>query len=132
MHCLLSPFIHVWPFFNIIDEKVKQNFRAMSTNAYILQHKICFMYDNLCFTASYSFTAFSYTLILKFNISMKIILTLSWRMSLSHRNKTIDLFCKSMDWFLYDRGLRPERVKQISEVYSEHCSTSKEIFNSFS
>ena len=39
------------------------------------------------------------------------ILTLSWRRSLSHRNQSIDLLRKSMDWFLYDRDLRHERVK---------------------
>ena len=32
-------------------------------------------------------------------------LTLSWRRSLSYRNQSADLFCKSMDWFLYDRDL---------------------------
>ena len=37
-------------------------------------------------------------------------LTLSWRRSLSYRNQSIDLLCKSMDWFLYDNGLRYERV----------------------
>ena len=26
------------------------------------------------------------------------------------RNQSIDLLCKSMDWFLYDRSLRHERV----------------------
>ena len=39
-------------------------------------------------------------------------LTLSWRRPLSCRNKSIYLLCKSMDWFLYDNGLRHERVKQ--------------------
>ena len=34
-------------------------------------------------------------------------LTLSWRRSLSYRNQSIDL-----DWFLYDNGLRRERVKE--------------------
>ena len=34
--------------------------------------------------------------------------TLSWRRSLSCRNQ-----CKSMDWFLYDRDLRHERVKKF-------------------
>ena len=29
---------------------------------------------------------------------------------LSYRNQFIDLLCKSMHWFLYDRGLRHERV----------------------
>ena len=38
-------------------------------------------------------------------------LTLSWRRSLSYRNQTIDLLCKSMDWFLYDSDLRHGRVK---------------------
>ena len=38
-------------------------------------------------------------------------LTLSWRRPLSYRNQSIDLIRKSMDWFLYDKGLRQERVK---------------------
>ena len=42
----------------------------------------------------------------------KIILTLSWRRLLSYRNHSIDLLCESMDWFLYDNGLRRERVKK--------------------
>ena len=37
-------------------------------------------------------------------------LTLSWRTSLSYRNQFIDLLYKSMNWFLYDRDLRHERV----------------------
>ena len=37
-------------------------------------------------------------------------LILSWRRPLSYRNQTIDLVCNSMDWFLYDNGLRHERV----------------------
>ena len=38
-------------------------------------------------------------------------LTLSWRWPLSYRNQSTDLLRKSMDWFLYDNGLRHERVK---------------------
>ena len=38
-------------------------------------------------------------------------LTLSWRRPLSYRNQSIDLLDKSMDWFLYDNGVRHERVK---------------------
>ena len=38
-------------------------------------------------------------------------LTLSWRKALSYKKKSIDLLCKSVDWFLYDRELRHERVK---------------------
>ena len=40
-------------------------------------------------------------------------LTLSWQRPLSYRNQSIDLFCKSKDWFLYDKDLRHERVKKI-------------------
>ena len=38
-------------------------------------------------------------------------LTLSWWRLFSYRNQSIDLQSKSMDWFLYDNGLRHERVK---------------------
>ena len=37
-------------------------------------------------------------------------LTLSWRRPLSHRNQSIDLLCKLIDWFLYDNDPRHERV----------------------
>ena len=40
-------------------------------------------------------------------------LTLLWRRPLSYRNQSIDLQSKSMDWFLYDNGLRHERVKDV-------------------
>ena len=39
-----------------------------------------------------------------------ICLTLSWRRPLSYRNQSIDLLCKSVDWFLYENGLRHERL----------------------
>ena len=41
-------------------------------------------------------------------------LTLSWRRRLSYRNQSIDLRSKAMDLFLYDNGLRHDRVKYIS------------------
>ena len=40
-------------------------------------------------------------------------LTVSWRRSLSYRNQSIDLLCKVMDMFLYDRDLGHERVKNL-------------------
>ena len=43
---------------------------------------------------------------------------LSRRRPLSYRNQSIDLQSKSMDWFLYDNGLRLERVKRIMSRYS--------------
>ena len=40
-------------------------------------------------------------------------LTSSRRRPLSYRNQSIDLLRKSMDWFLYDNGLRLESVKEF-------------------
>ena len=40
-------------------------------------------------------------------------LTLSWRRPLPYRNQYTDLLRKSMDWFLYDNGLRHERVNRL-------------------
>ena len=56
-------------------------------------------------------------------------LTLSWRRPLSYRNQSIDFLRESMDWFLYDNGLRHERVKQFeynkdTSEYHNHLSTS--------
>ena len=47
------------------------------------------------------------------HLQILFLLTLSWRRLLSYRNQSIDLLCKSMDWFLYDNGLRHERVNII-------------------
>ena len=46
----------------------------------------------------------------------KVPLTLSWRRPVSYRNKSIDLLCKSMDWFLYDNGPLHERVNSYNEL----------------
>ena len=40
-------------------------------------------------------------------------LTPSRRRPLSYRHQSINLRSKSMDWFLYDNGLRHERVRSI-------------------
>ena len=37
--------------------------------------------------------------------------------ALSYRNQSIDLMRKSMDWFLYDNGLRHERVNSNYFMY---------------
>ena len=60
-------------------------------------------------------------------------LTLSWRRSLSNRNQPIDLRSKSMDWFLYDNGLRHERVKEdnlkkLSKFIGKHQRSSASNF----
>ena len=49
-------------------------------------------------------------------------LTLSRRRPLSYRNQSINLPSKSMDWFLYDNGLRLERVK--SKDFHLQCKFS--------
>ena len=39
----------------------------------------------------------------------------------SYRNQSIGLLCKSMDWFLYDRDFRHERVKRrLGRLSSAH------------
>ena len=62
-------------------------------------------------------------------------LTLSWRRPLSYRNQSIDLLWKSVDWFLYDNGLRHERVKflymitasAMKELMFTYCCTDLKI-----
>ena len=44
---------------------------------------------------------------------MNSVLNLSWRRSLLYRNQSIELQNKSMDWFLYDRNFRLERVNAL-------------------
>ena len=56
--------------------------------------------------------------------SKLLVLTLSWRGSLSYRNQSIDLLCKSMDWFLDDNGLRHERVKYVIAKLSKPIQIS--------
>ena len=46
------------------------------------------------------------------------VLILSRGMSISYRNQSIDLLCKSLDWFQYDRYLRHERVKPGFTTYN--------------
>ena len=51
--------------------------------------------------------------VVNFRGVLRTLLTLSWRRSLSYKNQPIDLHCKSVDWFLYERDLRHERVKHF-------------------
>ena len=44
-------------------------------------------------------------------------LTLSWQRSLSYRNQSTDFSYKLMDWFLYERDLRPETVNSMILTY---------------
>ena len=51
-------------------------------------------------------------------------LTLSSRRSLLYRSQSIDLLCKSIDWFLYDKDLRHEWVQEVVVVLSIFCGTT--------
>ena len=52
-----------------------------------------------------------------FIILWKNALTLSWWRSLSYRNQSIGLLCKSMDWFLYDRDIRHKKVNEHENAW---------------
>ena len=59
---------------------------------------------------------------------VKIKLTLSWRRPLSYRNQSMNLLPKSMDWFLYDNGLRHERVNNSNVIVTfNHFSKRDDI-----
>ena len=61
------------------------------------------MHDPMGYSISHIYSSYS-------DISSGL-LTLSWWRPISYRNQSIDLLSKSVDWFLYDIGLRHERVK---------------------
>ena len=46
-----------------------------------------------------------------------ILLTLSWRKSFPYRNQSIDLLCKSMEWFLYDRDIVVDQAKKLFQMF---------------
>ena len=48
-------------------------------------------------------------------LDLEMNLILSRRTPISYRNQSIGLQSKSMDWFLYDIGLRHERVKGVTK-----------------
>ena len=69
--------------------------------------------------------------------TLEICLTLSRGRPLSYRNQSrnqsIDLPCKSMDWFLHDTGLRHERVKvknSFKVLYCTFFNSSNMLLNS--
>ena len=51
---------------------------------------------------------------LAFSYFFLLIFTLSWRMSLSYRNQSIDLQSKSVDWFLY---METSVMKEFMELF---------------
>ena len=49
--------------------------------------------------------------------------------SLSYRNKSTDLLCKSMDWFLFDGVLHHEKVKVVAGIFLLSLETSSVLLN---
>ena len=100
----------------------------------VFEHGFCLLEKlSLFFVEKYSITAFIYKLpfqtetflsINLFSIAHLVLfhiiwlhwwLTLSWRRSLPYRNQSIDLFYESVDWFLHDRDLRHEKIKDSTK-----------------
>ena len=61
-----------------------------------------------------------------FSSTYELLLTLSCQSSLSYRNQSIGMLCKSLDWFLYDRDFRHQRVKILVPVIQKKrcCCTT--------
>ena len=79
---------------------------------------------DLCIASLYVFIAYSEHI---WSIYQRWLLILSWRRSLSYRNEFINLLCKSMDWFLYDRDLRHERANTPLHVDPKHSYFYQEM-----
>ena len=73
------------------------NFLCHNYKTWIYWHLVYFL---LAFLLKFSFWHWQQT----------FALTLSRRRSLPYRNQSIDLLCKSMDWFLNGKDLRHERA----------------------
>ena len=84
--------------------------------------KLLPLLESIFFPYDFKNTTHSITLINSHAVSRNtqiifIALTFSWRRPISYRNPSIDVHRKSMDWFLYDIGLRHERVNGITVSY---------------
>ena len=55
-------------------------------------------------------------------------LSLSRRTSLSYRNQSINLLCKSVDWFLYDRDFRVMKELKLGGVFRTLPNIKDEVF----
>ena len=97
---------------NILQSKGNQSGIIFSTTFFVW-----FFKQNVSHLYSINWSNFINWLSLFFEIwsicALQLLLTLSWQRPLSYRNQTIHLLPKSVDWFLYDNGLRHERVKQV-------------------
>ena len=90
--------------FSLIDAWNKQDKCIYHANCV----RVSFIYKN---SADLVMTLLLISLTQVESFEMHLHLTLSHTRPISYRNQSIDLLCKSMDWFLYDIGLGHERVK---------------------
>ena len=58
-----------------------------------------------------------------FSYNFGALLTHTWQRPLSYRNQSINLLCISVDWFLYDRDLRHERIKSLRKFTTIRSKT---------
>ena len=61
----------------------------------------------------------------QFHVSLKSFMTEA--VIIQKLDQSIDLLCKSMDWFLYDNALRHERVKDLSYYLNLKCILPERI-----
>ena len=88
--------------------RIKQRLQWFRKSTITTTRKIFILYKNLLmFTQRNRCRCFPENI-----LKIWIFLTLSWRRPISYRPQSIDLRSKSMDLFLYDIGLRHERVKK--------------------
>ena len=100
------------------DHPLMNNFQRTALRLNYIYFIICLQVVLLIsFIYRFCKTNFTFTHFQNITLSKsKVYLTLSWRRPLSYRNQSFDLLCKSIDWFLYDNGLRHERVKYFQGI----------------
>ena len=99
---------------NLVSNYAKLNLSRPFSNPqlFLIVRNYSFQYEKWLFLgAIHGKLQVFYKKIIYKKMSFKIAksLTLSRRRPLSYRNQSIDLLRNSMDWFLYDNGLRHER-----------------------
>ena len=65
------------------------------------------------------------------SIALQQQLTLSWPSSVSHRNQSNDLLCKSVDWFLYGRNSFIIELKVLRSFVCGSLQYTSSLYNTF-
>ena len=110
----------IWPNIkksqNIMTMIVDSSFRHSKTPKDI--YKLFSAFFRKIFCRGWAIKGMSYYNDMWSKSEMKLRLTLSWGRLLSYRNQSTDLRSKSMDWFLYDNGLRHERINSRRLIFT--------------